>query len=352
MDDAVTDATNEGLDAATPIEGSGEPRGPRLPDALARVPAPAWIFILLAVARLIWFVGETDLGPAPDASRIASFFVALIPAVVAVLLPAALLLRHPDALSRARTLFIGTVLFTIVEGLRVLDGPLQPAFAQLTPGSVETPFLVPLALVYTALAGLLSAFAVANLGLGLAQARRYEDRPGTGPIVMALILIVILVAVAHVVSVGQLPFDQIPITPTVILYLASSVVLGVVSIAAWGYLATHAIRGARAGEMPESGWMIGAFGVCLVIGAFALNAALSFATPTPGSQPFFTTISLVNAGIFALGYLGLLGGLLLGMPSLDELDGDDVESDEADPTVEADPGDLWVAPSAPDMWID
>lgn len=355
MDDAMTDVLDEALDAPTVVERSEEPRGPHLPDALAVIPTPAWIFVLLAVARLIWFVREADLGPAPEPSTIASFVAAVIPSVVAVLLPAALLVRHPDARSRARTLLLGTVLFAVVEGLRVLGTPLQPIFEQLTPGSEEVSFLVPLALAYGAVAGLLGAFAVANVGLGLAQARRYEDRPGTRPIGLFLVSIVILVAGARVVSVSQLPFEQIPMTPTVILYLASTVVLGVLSIAAWGYLATTSVRGARAAEEPESGWTIGAIGTCLVIGAFALSAALSFAgsfaRPTPESQPFFTMVGLLNSGIFALGYLGLLAGLLQGMPSLDDLD-DELEWDEDDEGDETEPSDLVDALGVPDVRVD
>lgn len=344
MDDEMTDTLDSGLDSASVAERSEEPRGPHLPDALAGIPAPAWIFTLLAVVRLIWFVRETNLGPAPEPSTIASFIAGVIPSVVVVLLPAALLVRHPDAPSRARSLFLGTALLAVVEGLRVLSTPLQPVFEQLTPGSEETPFLVPLALLYGAAAGLLGTFAVANVGLGLGQARRYEDRSGTRPIGVAVALIVILVAVARVVAVIALPWDEIPMTPTVIVYIPSTVVLGVLSVAAWGYLAATSVRGARAGEEPKSGWTIGSIGSCLVVGAFALSAALSFATPTADSQPFFTSLSLLNAVTFALGYVGLLGGLLLGMPSLDELGDEGFEDEDED--------ELGDAPSAPNGRFD
>lgn len=342
MHDATTEDVDDGLDppdapdapdepdAPDAPDSSQEPRGPHLPGTLARVPALAWIFILLGVLRLIWFLRESDLGPAPELSSIVAFISALTPSVVAVLLPAALLVRHPDAPSRSQTLFLGTVLFAVVEGLRVLSTPLQPLFEQLTPGSEETPFLVPLALLYSAAAGLLGAFAIANVALGLGQARRYDDRSGTRLIRLAVVLIVVLVALARVLAVSRLPFDQIPMTATVIVYLASTVILGILSIAAWGYLAATSLTGARAGESPGSGWIVGAIGASLVVSAFTLSAVLGLARPSAEEQPFFTSLGQLTSGIFALGYLGLLGGLLLGMPSLDELDELDASDDDVD----------------------
>lgn len=318
------------------LERSAEARGPHLPDALLGIPVMARLFILLAVARFIWFVLEADLGPAPALSTLASFVAAIIPSVVAILLPAALLVRHPDAPSRARTLFLGTVLFAVVEGLRALGTLLQPVFERLTPGSEETPVLVPLALVYGALGGLLLAFAVAKVGLGLAGARRIEDVPGMRRLELGLVVTVILIAVARVVSVSQLPLDQIAITPTVILYQVSAVVLGVASIAAWGFLTATAVRGARAGETPERGWSMGARGTVLVIAAFGLVAVLTVFRPTAESQPFWSTLGLLASTLHALGYMGLLTGLLLGMPSLDDPDHDPAAegTDDDDPASE------------------
>ncbi|MDO8484523.1 MAG: hypothetical protein Q7S35_06215 [Candidatus Limnocylindrales bacterium] len=326
----MTDAIDDGLDATGRVAGSDEARGPHLPDALAGIPTGAWVFSLLAIARLIWFVREAHLGPAPGPSVVLAFVTGIVPAVVAVLLPGALLLRHADAWSRARTLLLGTVLFAVVEGMRVLSPSLQPFFEQLTPGSEETPYLVPLALLYTSAEGLLAIFAVTNIGLGLAQARRYLDRSGTRLIVVVAALIVVLVAVERVVSVSQLPFDEIPMTPTVAVYLASAIVLGVLSIAAWGYLAATSVRGARAGEEPEAGWTIGAIGACLIVAAFGLSAAGSLARPSPETQDLFNSIGQGISVIYTLGYLGLLGGLLLGLPSLEP-----IEDDEEDDVVGA-----------------
>lgn len=331
MHDSMTDALEDGLDTTTPIARSDEPRGPHLPDALARVSFGAWVFGLLAVARLLWYVRETQLGPISEPPALLAFVSGLVPAVAAVLLPAALLLRHPDAWTSARTLLAGTVLFAAVEGMRVLGPPLQPLFEQVTPGSAETPYLVPLALVWTSGQGLLAAFAVANIGLGLAQVRRYLDRSGKLVISAVAGAVIVFVAAARIISVSELPFEEIPMTLTVAAYLASVIVLSGLSIGAWAYLGATTARGARAGEDPGAGWTAGAAGAWLVLVAFTVSAAGNLAQPTPETQELFTNLGYGISIIYTLGYLGLLGGLLLGMPSLEPLEADE-DDDDADET--------------------
>lgn len=320
----------DGPDAPSPTSDTmPEARGPHLPDTVTRHGALAWAFLLLAVARLIWFVRESPPVAPYDLATIVSYGAAIVPSVVVVLLPAGLLLRHGDAPSRARTLLLGTVLFVLVEGMRVLNPPLRPIFEQLTPGSEETPFLVPLALVYNAVIGLLGSYAVANIALGLARARRYEDPPGAAVATALMVVAVSLVAVGGVIAVSQLPLDQITMTPTVILYLVSTVFLSTLFAASWAYLAAVAVRGARAGELPESGWTAAALGGGLIIAAYTVRAVLVVFTVTPETQALFTNLGFALSVTVALGYLGLLIGFLLGLPSLDEVD-DDVLDDDAD----------------------
>jgi hypothetical protein len=328
MRDTITDA----------LEPDLEPRGPHLPDAITRVPYGTWLFGLLALWRLIWFVRETELGPAPAPSVILAYVGGLVPAVVAVLLPAILLLRHPDAWSSARTLLLGTVLFAVVEGMRVLGPALQPVFESATPGSEETPYLIPLALLYSSAQGLLATFAVANVGLGLAQARRYLDRRGTLAIALVAGLVVVVASAARLITVSRLPFDEIPMTPTVAIYLSSAIVLGVLSVMAWGYLAATSTRGARAGEEPGRGWALGALGAWLILSAFAIAAVAALAEPTPETQDSFTALMQAISLIHTLGYLGLLGSLLVGLPSLDALD-DDIDAGYGEEPVEIETGD-------------
>jgi hypothetical protein len=302
MHDPISDALDRDL----------EQRGPHLPDAVTRVPYGTWLFGLLALSRLIWFVRETELGPAPAPSVIVAYVGGLVPAVVAVLLPAILLLRHPDAWSSARTLLLGTILFALVEGMRVLSPSLQPVFESATPGSEETPYLIPLALLYSSAQGLLVTVAVANIGLGLAQARRYLDRPGTLVIALVTGLVVVVAAAARLITVGRLPFDEIPMTPTVAVYLSSAIVLGVLSVMAWGYLAATSTRGARAGEEPGGGWAFGALGAWLILSAFVIAAIAALAEPTPETQGSFTALMQATSVIHAR-LPGLMGSLLVGV---------------------------------------
>jgi hypothetical protein len=328
MDDTMTDALDDDLRLRDPGAGSTEPRGPHVPDALAAVPFGAWVFGLLALARLIWFVRETELGPSPGPDVLLAYASGIVPAVVAVLLPAVLLLRHPDAWTTARTLLLGTVLLAVVEGMRVLSPALQPVFEQVTPGSDETPYLVPLSLFYSFVQGLLATFAVANIGLGLAQSRRYLDRSGTIVILFIGGAVAVVAAAARVITISRLPFDEIPMTPTVAVYLASAIVIGVLSIAAWGYLAASSARGVRAGEDPQTGWIFAAVGAWSILAAFVVGAVANLAEPTPATQGLFTTLGQGISVAHTLGYLGLLVAFLLGMPSVEPLA---VEPDDGDP---------------------
>ena len=63
-------------------------------------------------------------------------------------------------------------------------------------------------------------------------------------------------------------------------------------------------------------------GASLVLVGLALECLINFARPTPESQPFFSNLGVIIAAISALGYLGLLGGFALGMPTSDHDDGE------------------------------
>lgn len=318
-----------------------EPRGPHLPDALMALSTTAWVFLLLGLARLIWFVRDWQL--APSATSALTFAATVVPAVGAVVLPAALALRHPDAPMRAPWLIVGTVLLAAVEGMRVLSRPLQPFFEQVAPGAPETPFLVPLAILYSAVAGLLGALAVGAIARGLSIARRYADRSSNRPIVALLASVVLVIAALRLAALGQLSWDQVPLTPIVIVYVGSTAVLGILSIAAWGYLTAMAIGGSRAGEEPELGWLLGAVGSAMVLGAFAANGALGLVSATPETTTLWQDIGLVISLGFALGYLAIVAAFLLGLPSLEpvpegageELEGEGDESaDDVAPNEE------------------
>lgn len=337
MDDSATDVLDNRFETRD-LDPAPETRGPHLPDRVTAVSFGTWFFLLLALARLIWFVRETELGPSPDVEVLLGYVGGFVPATVAILLPAALLFRHPDAATTARTLLVGTILFAAVEGMRVVGPALQPVFEGVTPGSEETPYLVPLALLYTSAQTIVATFAVANIGLGLAQGRRYLDRSGTLAIVGAAAIVAIAAAAARVITVSRLPFDQIPMTPTVAVYLASAIILGILSISAWGYLAATAARGARAGEEPGSGWVAGAVGASANLVAFAVGAIANLAEPTPETQDMLTTVIQAISLLYTVGYLALLTGLLFGLPSVEPVEDSD-EDDEFETDVEWADGD-------------
>jgi hypothetical protein len=294
----------------------------------------AWVFSLLAIARLIWFVRQWDQPPSADGAL--TFAANVVPAVGAVVLPAALALRHPDAPQKAPWLFLGTVLVAAVEGMRVLSRPLQPLFEQIAPAAPETPVLVPLAILYSAIAGLLGAVAVAAIGRGLWVARRYADRSSIRSIAGLLASAVIVIAALRLVALWRLDWEGVPITPVVIVYVGSTALLSVLSVVAWGYLAAMAIAGARAGEDPEAGWLLAAMGSAMVLGAFASNGALGLVTATPETTAMWQDLGLIISLGFALGYLAIVVAFLLGVPSLDAVPDDDA--------AEAMPDDAEAAP--------
>jgi hypothetical protein len=64
--------------------------------------------------------------------------------------------------------------------------------------------------------------------------------------------------------------------------------------------------------------MVAAGGAFLMLMGPLVYTAISLARPGPELQPLFETIGLFAFAMNALGYLGLLAGLLVGLPSLDE----------------------------------
>jgi hypothetical protein len=284
----------------------------------------AWVFIVLALGDLVWLIVNAQLTDAPDFLEYLDYTIKVVPAIVAVLLPAVLLMRHPDAVTRAPTLLLGTILFALVQGLLVLAVPLGPVFATITPGSAETG-LVPLSVVYNTLTLLVAAVGLGFIARGLTLARWYEDR--WGPLTGFLLLVATIFATAvGILSIVQLQLpDPLPIDYLV--YLATSVVLGVVRMVAWSYLAIMAWRGWFGGEEPVAGWRLAAFGSGFIVGALVLiNVAGVFVIT---DQTFGEIYGWIIYGLYALGHFALLLAFALGLPSLDD-DEDDEDDDSED----------------------
>ena len=154
-----------------------EPRVPGGPLAIGGLHPLAWIFILLALVDLVWFIVNSDSAQITSLADAVFYGLQVFPAVAAILFPAALLARHPDAATRAPVLLLGTVLFAIVQFLLLLATPLAPYFEASTPASEEVPFIA-MAEVFNGLTLLVAAIALGFMARGLSLARWYEDRLG------------------------------------------------------------------------------------------------------------------------------------------------------------------------------
>ena len=73
-----------------------EARVPGGPLAVGGLHPLAWVFILLALADLVWFIVNAGAAQMSSLSDYAFYGLQILPAVGAVLFPAALLARHPD----------------------------------------------------------------------------------------------------------------------------------------------------------------------------------------------------------------------------------------------------------------
>lgn len=307
-----------------PIDNAPEPDaeagGRHLAYSLGRIPWLVWAFVLLAIGDAFWYVRNLNLPATASISDVAVYGLQVIPPVIAVLLPAVLLARHPDATSRARTLLFGTILFALVQGLVILSEPLQGFFQSMTPPSQDLPGLVPLAEFYSGLINLVTAFGLAYIAIGLSQARQLEDHPRSVTTLFVPVA-AIFGMVVEVLWVSGLQLGDTPMSPTLAIDLGASVVLGVLRIVVWVYLATAIVRGLLAGEDPRSGWLLGALGGGLVILAlvlFNLNRVVDIQ-----DQTLVTVYGYVVILAYALGYVSLLAAFAVGLPAFDEFDDED-----------------------------
>ena len=155
-----------------------EPRVPGGPLAIGGLHPLAWVFILLALVDLVWFIVNADTTEMTTPGDFLFYGLQILPAVAAVLFPAALLARHPGAARRAPVLLLGTVLFAIVQLLLILATPLAPAFEAASPASPEVPF-VAMAELYNGLTLAVAALGLGFIARGLSLARFDEDQTGS-----------------------------------------------------------------------------------------------------------------------------------------------------------------------------
>jgi hypothetical protein len=322
----------EGPDQAGELDGPEAARGPHLPDHW-----PVLAFVVLGAA-FAWFsyrqAGESGTR-VWTLETVFFFLMNVIPSVSAILLPGALLLRHPDATHRARMLLFGTLLFAAVPFLRFIEGSLQVVFQALTPAPAELGY-VPMALLYNVLQALVVLFAVLYLVLGLIQARHWAYSRAARAAGLVILFVALAAAGAMLYSTSQTDLSGIAMDPMLWLYFGLSTVLGLLTILTWAYLAMNLTRGAMSGEEPVAGWFVAAIGACLVVATFAIGAWSGVVRTTDASIQ--TMIFWTHGILYSLGYLGLLAGFALGLPSLDPVEWDDEDAAAAGSRTDGEDG--------------
>ena len=298
-------------------DDDGAPRVPGGPLAIGGLHPLAWVFILLALVDLAWFILNVDSAEITSVVDAVFYGLQVFPAIAAILFPAALLARHPDAATRAPLLLLGTILFALVQLLLLLATPLDPYFEAATPTSQEVPFVV-MAEVYNGLTLAVAAVALALIARGLSSARWYEDRVGSW-IDWLVPLATAFATVFGIVGATRLDLGD-TVSLIIPIYIGSSVILGILRVAAWAYLLASALRGIAAGEDPRAGWQLAALAGGIVLFALVLVNVVGLVTvPEPWVIDLYQwTVVLA----YALGHMFLLAAFAVGLPSLDP-DSDD-----------------------------
>jgi hypothetical protein len=277
----------------------------------------AWVFVVFALGDLAYYIATAKFDANPSLTDIGTYALQVIPSVVSVLIPAALLFRHPDAAARASTLLLGSILFALAQVLQILGNPLEPFFEAATPPSLDLPTIVPMAEIYNGFISVVLAVALLSIAAGLTRARRYDDRGGFMSVLFVPLMTVIGTAL-NVLATATSGIEGLSLTLGLVLFVGSAVVLPVVRIVIWSYLVTSLFRGWRSGESPRVGWGLGTLGSALVVAGlllFNLNGVI----PSQGGN-FDTAYAYATVIAYAIGHLSLLAAFLVGLPALDPAD--------------------------------
>ncbi len=261
------------------IEGQpwDEARGPHLPDRLTRLPLPTILFGLLAIGMAALVVrGILSQSSTLDPYIVVQTLVGAIPTVVAFLLPAALFLRHRDAWQTHFVLVVGTVLFGVVEILQYISPGLSDWFASVIPPPEDLPLVAPLGVGYSVVVGFLSAMAPFLVARGLLAARNYEDAPRSRRWWLIVAVLTLITGVTSVLTLVNISLDIPPDAVMTYYWLTVlNVVLTLVGLFAWAYLAGTALIGWRASEDPGRGWGLAALGGCFVLLGLAMSGIIT-----------------------------------------------------------------------------
>ncbi|MFL5674638.1 MAG: hypothetical protein ACJ779_06510 [Chloroflexota bacterium] len=291
----------------------------------------AAVFVILAVVYVVWDALHLTIPPTATVPDYVVYVLQAVPSVAAILLPAAIIWRHPDAWNTVRTILFGAILYAAVQALLVLADPLQGFFESLTPASQDLPFLVPAAATYDTLISLVAAFGLGYIAVGLSIARRYTDTGSRWVTGWFVPVATVFGTVVGVLAVSRIDLGGTPMTPALALYLASSVILGVLRIVVWAFLASVVTRGWLEREEPRTGWGLASLSTAFVLVALALvnlSGVVQF-----GNDAFGTGVGYVIVTAYAAGHLLLLAAFLVGLPEVDvieDADDDGLESPEGE----------------------
>ena len=298
-----------------------EPRGPHLPDVMTRIPLGVWPFLAVAVLAAYGRISLLRPESFESPTNAAWVIVGSVEAVAAPLLGAALFYRHPRAHRTIPAIAFGTALFaftTVVDALRepVMNSIAPPMFF----GSLDDTMVTVAGSGYRLVEALLIVFALTYLAIGLADARRLEDRMNARAILIALAVI----AVACPIIGGLL---VLPWPGELTLQIVLNLVAGLLSYLAWVYLALTAFRGWAAGEAPNAGWglvALAGIGYLAVVASFmVLNVVLWIIGPTESQVPVVYEAALLLEVVTAALWVALLAAFWLGLPAEREADGEE-----------------------------
>lgn len=305
---ATPDSTGRAIEG-TPWE---EPRGPHLPDAMTRQSRWVWPFLALAAFQAWLVVDQVRATAFPALGETILRLMAGVPGVVAPLLGAAFFARHPDGWTAHRAVAIAVTLLAIERLLRSIAGAVDQSFASL--GGLEdgaSPSML-FSTVYGVLVTVIGIGGLAYLWVGLTDARRYADVPGTRPLRLLVLASVPLTVVLSLAGLATLsaaasgfPLDSqvVPLATLAISLLAAAVVTA------------ELVAGWRAGERPALAWRLAATGGLLTIAATIATGVLTLVGP--GLSDFFVAYLWANVVLTLASSLLWLAAFALGLPSDD-----------------------------------
>ena len=302
----------------------------RPPSWLERIPAPAWLFVGLAVFDAAFRIWQGPLLRRDiSLSNVASLFLSVVAGAATVLLPAAVLVgRRSRGLAESR-LLQGAVALAAAElvglvGRDVVDLVAGPSSLDLDTSAGMSDFVARVAVVQIPVF-LLRIFGLAKIGLGLG-AMSAPSRPSSRIVlgIAAGSFAATLLGLGRSIPTLQ---AQAATYPLLLAYNLLGVALGLVVLGLWSWIAWVAAR--RSG--PAWRWIfLGSLAIVLAYGLVQLASTLAYArVGTDDAQTILTWFGLAASAVGTLGAVFLVVGFARGL----ETD----RPDESEPPPDAAP---------------